>query len=131
MDPVTPTDEQLLISARRDPESFGVLFDRTHGDLFGYFMRRTADLQVAADLASEVFAAAFVGRRRFMAQGNGSARAWIYGIAQRQLSRYVRRQRVPEKYRKKLGAQRLGCSEGAARVRVSRGLTRLAEVMAR
>lgn len=181
---LTPTDEQLLIASRRDAESFGLLFDRTQSDLFGYFMRRTADAQASADLAGEVFAAAFVGRRRFNAQGDGSARAWLFGIARRQLSRYVRRQQVSEKYRRKLGmpridasddaaariealadlaavreelraalaslpqsqldavrlrvvdelpyaevAQRLGCTEGAARVRVTRGLSRLAEVM--
>ena len=177
------SDEDLL-AVGEPVDAFGVLFERHHREMLGFFVRRTADAQAAADLTAEVFAAAFVARRRFRSQGAGSARAWLYGIARRQLGRYARRSRVSDRYRKKLGmertivdddasvrveqladlaelrgelqaamaalpqsqidairlrvidelsyrdvAARLGCSEGAARVRVTRGLSRLAEVL--
>jgi RNA polymerase sigma factor (sigma-70 family) len=179
-----PSDEDLIVAAGRDPEAFGVLYDRTVGDFLAWFVRRTADGHVAADLAAETFAEAFVSRRQFSARGDGSARAWLFGIARHQLGRYARRERVSARYRRKLGvpalvvddetaeriearadlegvrrelrialaqlpdgqrdavrlrvidelpyaqvAHRLGCSEGAARVRVTRGLARLAEVL--
>jgi RNA polymerase sigma-70 factor (ECF subfamily) len=178
------SDEALLVAAKSDVDAFGRFFDRHLDRLHGYFARRTADGHIAADLAAETLAEAFVSRRRFEARGDGSARAWLYGIARHQLSRYARREGVSAKYRRKLGiervavddeaaariealadlagvraelaaalsdlplgqldavrlrvveqlpyaqvALRLGCSEGAARVRVTRGLARLAEVM--
>jgi len=181
---IVPSDEDLLASASRDVDAFGSLYTRYVHELLGFLVRRTADPQVAADLVAETFAAAFVARRRFQPRGPGSARSWLYGIARRVLGHYLRRQRVSDKYRRKLGmvpvvvhndaareveeradlasireglrtamatlpasqldairlrvieempyrdvAQRLGCSEGAARVRVARGLARLAEVI--
>ena len=178
------TDEELIVASVRDASQFGALFDRHHRELIGFFMRRTADAQTAADLTGEVFAAAFVARRRFTPRGPGTGRAWLFGIARKQLANYARRQHVSERHRRKLAmertlvdddtaerfahladlhglrvelaaalatlpagqvdairlrvldelpyqevARRLGCSEGAARVRVTRGLTRLAEVV--
>jgi RNA polymerase sigma-70 factor (ECF subfamily) len=180
------TDEELLAAAGRgDGEAFGQWYELRHGELMGFFVRRTADAQLAADLTSETFAEAFVARRRFQSAGEGSARSWLFGIARHQLGQYARRRRVSSRYRRKLGvertvvdddaveriealadltdlrdllrdalaslpapqveairlrvidelpyaevARRLGCSEGAARVRVTRGLCRLAEVLA-
>jgi RNA polymerase sigma factor (sigma-70 family) len=175
--------EELLQAAVTDPDAFGRFYDLHVDELMGFFARRTADGHVAADLAAEAFAAAFVSRRRFVSRGDGSARAWLFGIARHQLGRYARRQRVSERARRKLGmepvavddeaarrieeladlqalrvelraalaqlptnqldavrlrvidelpyaqvALQLGCTEGAARVRVTRGLARLAEV---
>ena len=180
---IVPSDEELLGDSR-DIDAFGELYSRYVRELLGFLLRRTADAQVAADLVAETFAAAFVARRKFRPQGPGSARAWLYGIARRVLGHYLRRQRVSNRYRRKLGmvsvvvedsaaqrveeladlasvhdalrdamatlpagqldairlrvieempyqevALRLGCSEGAARVRVARGLARLAEVI--
>lgn len=181
---IVPSDEELVVGAGRDADSFGDFYTRHVRELLGFFVRRTADAQVAADLTGETFAAAFVARRKFRSQGPGSARAWLYGIARRVLGHYLRRQGVSDRYRRKLGmttivvddtaavrveeladlasvrsalrdalatlpaaqldairlrvidempyrdvAARLGCSEGAARVRVARGLARLAEVI--
>jgi RNA polymerase sigma-70 factor (ECF subfamily) len=178
------SDEELIAAAGRDSEAFGQLYVRHHRELLGYFVRRTADAQLAADLTAETFAQAFVARRRFHSAGDGSARSWLFGIGRHQLARYARRQGVSERYRRKLGvertlvdddaltriealadisglrellrsalaslpagqvdairlrvidqlpysevARRLGCSEGAARVRVMRGLSQLAEVI--
>ena len=178
---VAPTDAQLLRSSVDDAEAFGVFYDRHASAVLSFLYRRTDCAETAADLCAETFAAAFVQRRRYRDTG-APARAWLYGIARNLLNRYLRRQRVSERYRRRLGvtplalsdedlerveeladvapyrsaireaieelppkladaivlrvahdlpyvevAVRLGCSEGAARVRVSRGLARLAD----
>jgi len=45
-----------------------------------FFVRRTADAELALDLTAETFAAALVASRRFTA-GPEPARAWLFGIA--------------------------------------------------
>jgi RNA polymerase sigma factor (sigma-70 family) len=177
----TRSDGELLRAAQNDPEAFGVFYDRHAKAMLAYFYRRTACAETAADLAAETFAAAFAARRRYRETG-APARAWLFKIAQRQLSRALRRGRVDERARRRLGverispdqesieriealvdleplraavrdaigslspklatavalrigddlpyaevARRLGCSEAAARTRVARGLSRLAD----
>jgi RNA polymerase sigma factor (sigma-70 family) len=178
-----PSDAELVASAVRDPQAFGALYDRHVTAILRYLHRRTDSAETAADLCAETFAAAFVQRSRFRDTGT-TARPWLYAIARNQLGHYLRRRRVSDRYRRRLGieplalsphelerveelvdaapyraeiraalaqlpasladavvlrvgedlayaevAARLGCSEGAARVRVSRGLDRLADLM--
>jgi RNA polymerase sigma-70 factor (ECF subfamily) len=177
------SDAQLLADARRDPEAFGVLYDRHAVAVLGFFARRTACPATAADLAAETFAQAYASRRRYRDTGD-PATAWLFTIARRQLAGYLRRQAVDDRARRRLDlapaaldersyerieeladlralrgaleaalaslpaeqaaairlrvlqelsyadvAGRLGCSEGAARVRVCRGLDRLARLL--
>lgn len=179
-----PSDAELLVASGTDPEAFGTFFDRHARPLLGFFYRRTADAETAAELCAETFAEAFAKRRHYQDTGV-PARAWLYTIARRQLGRLARRRAVSERYRSKLGlaravdideesreriealvdfepeqqalmsamqslpqaqadavllrighelpypevAERLGCSEGAARVRVTRGLSRLTTIL--
>jgi RNA polymerase sigma factor (sigma-70 family) len=177
------TDADLLAGSARDPEAFGIFYDRHAGRLLTYFARRTWDAQEAADLTAETFAAAFAARRRYRDTG-APAVAWLLGIARHQLHRALRRQRIDARARRRLHiervalddaslarveeladlatirprlsaaleqlppataravalrvtdelpfaevARRLGCTEAAARVRVSRGLRKLATLL--
>ena len=177
------SDGELLVASVREPEAFGVVYDRHVAAVLRYLHRRTDATEVAADLCAETFAEAFTVRARFRDRG-GSALPWLYGIARNQLGHYLRRQQVSDRYRRRLGlsalaltedqlgriddlvdaepyrvelraaleqlpdsqrdalllrvgqdlsyrevADRLGCSEGAARVRVSRGLVQLADLL--
>jgi RNA polymerase sigma factor (sigma-70 family) len=177
------TDAELLAGSARDPEAFGIFYDRHVERLLTYFARRTWDAQEAADLTAETFAAAFAARRRYRDTG-APAVAWLLGIARHQLHRALRRQRIDERARRRLHvervalddaslarieeladmhairprlsaaleqlppataravelrvtdelpfaevARRLGCTEAAARVRVSRGLRQLATLL--
>ena len=117
---IVPSDEDLLASSSREVDAFGSLYTRYVNELLGFLVRRTADPQVAADLVAETFAAAFVARRKFQPQGPGSARAWLYGIARRVLGHYLRRQRVSDKYRRKLGMVPVVVHSDAARGRGAR-----------
>ena len=181
-----PSDDQLLAASRRDPEQFGVFYDRHAAAVLAFCLRRTGCVETALDLTAEVFAAAYAKRSSFRHTG-APARSWLYGIARRQIGTFHRRSRVADRYRRRFGipagaaalaageeldrvdalvdleafapvldgalaalpsgqqravrlrvvdelpydevARRLGCSEGAARVRVSRALTRLAETL--
>jgi len=178
-----PTDAQLLSASARNPEAFGRFYDRYAIALLGWFVRRTADAQAAADLTSETFAAAFASRRSYRDVG-APAFAWLLGIARHELADSLRHERVDDRARRRLGlertelddesierieqltdsrafraavaaalgelapdtaravalrvteelpdrevAERLGCSEGAARVRVARGLRHLSDLL--
>ncbi len=88
-----------------DPAVFDAFY-RSHAEsLLRYFYRRTDDPDVAADLCAETFAAALVNSRQFDAQ-RGSAAAWLYGIARRQLAMYWRRRKVADRARRRLGIPR-------------------------
>lgn len=171
----------MLTASAGRADLFVEFYDRALPGLLAYFARRTLDAQAAADLTAETLADAFAARRRFRSRGDGSASAWLYVLAARKLGRYLRRSRVDDAARRRLGMERvalapddverieglidfehigrevrrsfaalradqreavrlrviegrsyrdvaraLGCSEQAARARVSRGLRRLA-----
>ena len=177
------SDAELLAATKRDPQAFGEFYDRNVEAILGWFYRRVGCAQTSLDLTAETFAAALVAAGKFRDHGV-PARAWLYGIATRQLGTFARRQRVATKYRRRLGvsdvevapdelerieeladfaalrvsvreslaqlspalaqavmlrvghdlsypevAAALECSEPAARARVSRGLTQLADLM--
>ena len=104
MDVPTVSDEELLAS--HDLGSFAAFY-RTHVDaLLGYFCRRTRDPELAADLTAETFAAALAGRRRYRPEA-GSASAWLYGIAAKQLAYAQRRAAADRRARRRLGMERL------------------------
>jgi RNA polymerase sigma-70 factor (ECF subfamily) len=104
METSAPSDEELLAS--HEVGSFA-LFYRAHVDgLLGFFCRRTHDAELAADLTAETFAAALAGRRRFRAEA-GSASAWLYGIASKQLAYAQRRSAAERRARRRLGMERI------------------------
>lgn len=181
--PGQPSDAQLLQRSTTQATAFAEFYDRHVEAVLAFFYRRTADSEVAADLTSETFAQAFLSRKRYRDTG-APARAWLFALARRQLSRMLRKGAVEDRARRRLGieraavddeslqriedladlqpaieairqaaatlspaiaealvlkvvaelpyaevAQRLGCSEGAARVRVSRGLSTIHEML--
>lgn len=98
------TDAQLLKASARDADAFGIFYDRHARPLSAYFLRRTADHVLAADLTAESFAQAFANRRRYRDTGS-AASGWLYTIAARQLNEFFRQERVSTKYRSRLGME--------------------------
>jgi RNA polymerase sigma factor (sigma-70 family) len=84
-------DAQQVELSLRDPERFGVVFDRYFDEIHGYVARRLGR-DAADDVTAETFLAAFRSRRRFEAS-RGTVRAWLYGIVTNHISAY-RRQEV-------------------------------------
>jgi RNA polymerase sigma-70 factor (ECF subfamily) len=110
------SDEELLAS--HDTEAFGVFYDRHAPTLLGYFARRTADPQTAADLTAETFASAIVAQERYEPSG-APALAWLYTIAARRLADYHRHGAVEARMRRLVAMRtpRVG-AEDAAMIRV-------------
>src|SRR4051794_8085638 len=71
-----------------------------------YLLYRTRDAEHAADLTSEVFAAALQSSARYRRNG-APARAWLFGIANHKLADSARRRQVDDRARRKLGIERI------------------------
>lgn len=96
-----PTDEDLLLATRSDPEAFGAFYRRHEERVLRYFLRRVGDPELAADLAAETFAAALLASRRFR-RAHEPAEAWLFAIARNTLSASLRRRRVESRARRRL-----------------------------
>jgi len=94
----------------RDPECFGVVFDRYFAEIHRYVARRLGR-DAADDVAGEVFLTAFRSRRRFDAD-RGTVRAWLYGIVTNHMSAYHRQEVRAYRVLARAGLQ--GAEEGHA-----------------
>ncbi len=85
------TQERTLIEQAKDsPAAFGTLYDAYYSQIFGYVLRRTANVQAAEDIVSEVFFAALQNISRFRWQGVPFS-AWLYRIANNKTATYFAR----------------------------------------
>jgi RNA polymerase sigma-70 factor (ECF subfamily) len=101
----TKTDAQLLAAAEADPSAFRELYDRHAEAIHGYLRGRTRDEQAALDLTAETFAEAWLSRRRFRDEMDGSARPWLFAIARHKLLESVRRAGIETRARARLGLE--------------------------
>lgn len=104
MGPELRSDEDLLSAP--DGASFELFYRRHAERMLGYFVRRTRDAELAADLTAETFAAALVSRRRYRAE-MGNASTWLFGIASKKLIDAQRRGYAERRARRRLGMQRI------------------------
>jgi RNA polymerase sigma factor (sigma-70 family) len=105
-------DDELLARTLAHPEAFAAFYQQHERALLGFFMRRTGDAELAADLTAETFAAALLNVRRFDS-ARGSALAWTFGIAQHLLQRAWERRRVEDRARRRLGMPRIELDDAA------------------
>jgi RNA polymerase sigma factor (sigma-70 family) len=96
------TDAQLLGAAGHDPRAFGELYDRHAAGVHRWARRAGLGDADALDLVSELYARAWVSRKRFRDPGDGSAAPWLYGIARNLLAAHRRTGRIEAKARKRL-----------------------------
>src|SRR3954465_11362744 len=105
MDP--RSDEELLqATVAGEPDAFAVFYRRHAQPMTGFFVRRTGNAEMAADLVAETFAAALGGCGR-SAPAPPPAGAWLYGIAHHQLAQLARRGAVDRRARRRLGLSRI------------------------
>src|SRR3954462_2415952 len=102
------SDEELL--SAHDAASFELLYRRHAEPLLGFFARRTAAPELAADLCAETFAAALASRRRYRPE-RGAAAAWLYGIGTKKLADAQRRGYAERRARRLLGMERIELSD--------------------
>jgi RNA polymerase sigma factor (sigma-70 family) len=101
-DPTTRTDADLIAAAATHPRAFGELYDRHAAGLYRWARRAGLTESDALDLVSELFARAWVSRRRFRDPGDGSAGPWLFGIARNLVASHRRSGRIEENARRRL-----------------------------
>jgi RNA polymerase sigma factor (sigma-70 family) len=94
-------DAELLRGGGDEAAAFAELYRRHAPTVHDWFRRRIA--AVASDLTAETFAQAWLSRRRFRDQRDGSALPWLLGIARNTLRASARRHRVETRARARLG----------------------------
>ena len=95
-------DAELLVG---DAEDFGVFYERHEDEVLAFFLRRTRRADLTGDLTAETFARALEGRSRFD-PGLGEPVGWLFGIARHVLAGSLRRGRVADEARRRLGMER-------------------------
>ncbi len=100
------TDDELLVAGVTDVEAFAAFYRRHAAPLAGFFLARTGNRELAADLTAETFAAALGARRKFD-PAKGPAVGWLYGIARNKLLKAFERGAVEDRARKRLRMNRL------------------------
>ncbi len=99
----TASDAKLLVASDKDAAAFRALYKRYAERIMGYHLRRCRDEQAALDLTAETFAQVWWSRRAFRDESGGSAGPWVYGIARNVLLQSVRRERLEDGARQRLG----------------------------
>lgn len=99
------TDDELV--AERRPghagPAFAAFYERHERAVLAYFRRRVPVSDAAVDLTAETFAQALVSRARYEPQPGAAAAGWLFGIAAHVLARSVRRGRIEDRARRRIG----------------------------
>ncbi|HEV7161647.1 MAG TPA: RNA polymerase sigma factor [Solirubrobacteraceae bacterium] len=98
------------MAGRRDAEAFGLFYRRRVDAVLAFFLRRTGDRELAADLTAETFAAALTSLPRYRPE-RSSALAWLFTIAHHKLVDSLRRGQVEDRARRRLGLEPLSFSD--------------------
>jgi RNA polymerase sigma-70 factor (ECF subfamily) len=84
----------LAIEAKTDPEAFGRLYEHYVQSIYRYLYSRVGLVQLAEDLTSQTFMAAFRSLPRYHERGQFSA--WLFRIARSKLMDHYRGNRHEE-----------------------------------
>ena len=97
--------------AAGDDDAFS-MFYREHLDaVVAFFQRRVGDRELAFDLTAETFAAVVVSAGTY--SGDAPAVAWLFGIARNKLRESLRRDRVADAARRRLGMEPIALDDAA------------------
>ena len=85
-------ERNLIEKARNSAEAFGELYDIYYDQIFGYALRRTADIDTAKDITSAVFFNALRHIKNYRWQGIPFSH-WLYRIANREIVDHYNRKK--------------------------------------
>lgn len=86
-------EKDLIERAKNSSEAFGELYDMYYDQIFGYALRRSADIDTAKDITSAVFFKALKHIKNYRWQGIPFSH-WLYRIANREIvDHYNKRKR--------------------------------------
>ena len=83
-------EKELVERAKNDTRAFGELYDHYYSQIFGYVLRRTASIDIAQDVTSEVFFKALKNLRQFRWRGTPFS-SWLYRIATHEIANHFRK----------------------------------------
>ena len=79
-------EKELIKKAQKDPEAFTQLYDEYYSQIFGYVLKRVADLMIAQDITSETFFKTLKKLWQFRWK-NIPFSAWLYRITNNEIKR--------------------------------------------
>jgi RNA polymerase sigma-70 factor, ECF subfamily len=85
-------ERELVDRAQRDPDAFGVLYDRYFPQIYRFAYSRLRDQSLAEDVTSEVFFKALKNIKRYTYAGHPFS-SWLYQIALNAVADHYRGQR--------------------------------------
>jgi RNA polymerase sigma factor (sigma-70 family) len=123
-------DELLRRVVAGDDDAYAVFYRRHLDGVLAFLRRRVAQPELAFDLAAETFAAVILAApdRR----GDGEPAAWLYGIARNKLRESLRRGRVEDGARRRLGLEPVDLHDAdlsAVEERAAAGATQLSTML--
>jgi RNA polymerase sigma-70 factor, ECF subfamily len=83
-------EKELVSQAQKAPDAFARLYDQYYPRIFGYVLRRSANLEAAQDITSETFLRA-LGKLWQFQWRNVSFSSWLYKIATNEVRQYFRK----------------------------------------
>ena len=84
------SEKALVERAKKEPEAFGILFDKYYDQIYRYILHRTADKDLADDLTADTFHKALEKLWRYNWM-NLPFSAWLYRIAINEVRGYYRK----------------------------------------
>ena len=85
-------EKRLIEKAKYSAEAFGELYDCYFDLIFGYVLRRSADIDTAKDITSAVFLKAMKNMKKFRWQGVPFSH-WLYRIANNDIIDYYKKRK--------------------------------------
>lgn len=85
-------EKKLVEEAQKDLKLFCKLYDLYYPRIFGYILKRVADLEIAQDVTSETFLKSFNNLKKFKWKGVPFS-AWLYRIASNEIANYFRKRK--------------------------------------
>jgi RNA polymerase sigma-70 factor (ECF subfamily) len=86
-------EKELIEKAKKNPEAFCELYEKYYSRIFGYILKRVANLEIAQDVCSETFLKALKSLWKFRWQ-NIALSSWLYRIANNEIANYFRKNRA-------------------------------------
>lgn len=82
----------VLERSKRNPQAFGVLYEKYFDRIFNFLYRQTDDEDLAADLCSQTFLSALKNVGRYEFRGVPFS-AWLYKIASNEVNKHFRKKK--------------------------------------
>ncbi|MBU0976742.1 MAG: RNA polymerase sigma factor [Patescibacteria group bacterium] len=85
------SEKALVEKAKKDSQSFGILYDYYYNRIFNYILRRCVNVHIAQDITSNTFLNALKGLKSFKWKDDLGFSPWLYRIATNCINEYFRK----------------------------------------